>query len=128
MNNIDKLIREIIGLCYKVHNELGAGFLESVYEKSLLIELRKNKFKYAAQKKLNVFYNGENVGDFIADIIIENCLVIELKAVENLSIAHEKQLVNYLVATGIDDGLLINFGPSVVVKRKFRKYRPSRRD
>ena len=122
---MDELIKKVIGAAYKVHNTLGAGFLEKIYEKSLIIELQKIGIKSDRQFPVPVYYDDIQVGDYYADLFIENCLVVELKAVENLSVAHEKQLVNYLSATKIDDGLLINFGSSVQVKRKYRTYKKS---
>ena len=124
MKDINSLIHTIIGAAYTVHNTLGAGFLESVYENSLKIELEKLSIKTKAQHAIHVYYANQIVGDFKADLYIEDCLIIELKAVQTLAPIHEVQLVNYLVATGIDHGLLINFGKSVEVKRKFRKYQP----
>ena len=122
MKNIDELIKNVISAAYKVHNTLGAGFLEKIYEKSMLIELRKRGISTESQYPISVYYEDELVGDYFADLFVENCLIIELKAVENITVSHEKQLVNYLTATDIDDGLLINFGSSVNIKRKFRKY------
>ena len=120
--DINDLIKLVIKAAYKVHNTLGAGFLEKVYEKALLMELSKCNLVVETQYPVPVYYENMQVGDYYADLFVENCLIVELKAVENLTIAHEKQLVNYLAATGIDDGLLLNFGSSVIVKRKYRKY------
>lgn len=122
--NGNNLTYKIIGLAYKVHNTLGAGFIESVYENALKIELSKIGISALQQEDLDVFYEGERVGRFTPDLWIPNSLIIEVKAVQVLSKAHEVQLVNYLTATGIDDGLLINFGASVEVKHKFRKFKP----
>lgn len=122
---MDKLIEKVIGATYKVHNTLGAGFLEKIYERSMLIELRKLGIEVEGQFPISVYYDDIRVGDYNADLFVDNCLVVELKAVENLTVAHEKQLVNYLAATKTDDGLLINFGSSVQVKRKFRTYKKS---
>ena len=123
------LTRLIIGCAYTVHNTLGFGFLESVYEKSLLIELDKKGISACPQKPIKVYYNSHIVGNFYADLVIDNQLIIELKSIANLSTAHEVQLVNYLNATGIKDGLLINFGPeSVEIKRKYRRYKKIRQD
>ncbi len=117
----------IIGCAYRVFNELGFGFLESVYENSMLLELQGMGLKAETQKPVNVFYKGNQVGDFVADIIVEDKIILELKSVMRLAEAHEVQLVNYLVATGISTGLLINFGKSgVEVKRKFREFPVSR--
>lgn len=112
---------QIIGLAMKVHRTLGPGFLESVYQKALLCELAKAGFKVESDKPIQVRYEGVIVGDFKADIIVNNELIIELKAIANLVVEHEVQLVNYLTATGKDIGLLINFGGrSLEFKKKFR--------
>ena len=122
----DDLTKRVIGASYQVYNTLGSGFLESVYEKSLAIELNKLEIRHVTQAPLQVMYDGHIVGDFLADILIEGELVIELKAVAKLATAHEVQLVNYLAATGLDIGLLLNFGPDKVdVKRKYRTYKAS---
>lgn len=120
---VNNLTYKIIGFAYKIHNVLGAGFLESVYENSLKIELNKIGISALQHQQLDVFYDGQIVGHFIPDLWIPAMLIIEVKSVQALSIAHEVQLVNYLTATHVDNGLLINFGPSVDVKRKFRAYR-----
>jgi GxxExxY protein len=118
----EELTHKIIGCAYQVYNTLGFGFLESVYQKALLIELESNKLKAELEKPLKVYYNGQVVGDFYADIFVEDELIVELKSVENLSKAHEVQLVNYLNGLQKEIGLLINFGPNgVEVKRKYRK-------
>jgi len=121
--DIDKLTENVIGCAYRVHNELGTGFLEKVYENALRIELAEAGLAVKQQHPIPVKYHGEVVGDFYTDLMIEGSLIVELKAVQELCKAHEVQLVNYLTATGINDGLLINFGASVEVKRKFRTYR-----
>ena len=121
----DELTEKIIGAAYKVFNALGAGFLEKVYEKAMVIELRKSGLNVERQKPIKVYYEGELIGDYYADLYVNNQVIVELKAVEELCKAHEQQLVNYLVATKIDTGLLINFGSSVKVKRKFREYKKS---
>jgi GxxExxY protein len=123
MKDINEITQAVIGAAYKVHSTLGAGFFEKIYENSLMIELKKIGLKAEAQYPISVYYDDKLVGDYFADILIENCLIIELKAVENLTVAHEKQVINYLAATGIDNGLLINFGSSCQVKRKFRVYK-----
>ena len=125
-NYIDVLIRQVIGASYAVHNTLGAGFLEFVYEKSLKIELDKHSIKAKTQHAIQVYYENQVVGEFRADLFIEDCLLVELKAVKSLVSVHEVQLVNYLAATGLDTGLLINFGQSVEIKRKFRQYVPKK--
>ncbi len=118
----DNVTKRIIGCAYKVHNTLGAGFLEKVYENALCIELEKCGFEVAQQSPIIVFYEDVPVGDFAADIIVDDEIIIELKAVETVAKKHEVQLVNYLTATKRDVGLLINFGESVEVRRKYRKY------
>lgn len=121
---IDELTKKIIGCAFTVYNQMGFGSLESVYEKCLQIELNKQHIPAEFQKPIKVFYEGINVGDFIADIVVDNSLIVELKSVTKLTKIHEAQLVNYLVATGIENGLLINFGEQKVeVKRKFKTYR-----
>ena len=117
-----ELTEVIIGAFYEVYNELGYGFLESVYRNSLLHELRKAGLKADAEIPVQVFYDGILVGDFKADIIVEGAVILELKAVENLNKIHEVQLVNYLNATGQEIGLLLNFGAaSLEFKKKFRR-------
>ena len=100
----------------------GYGFLESVYEKCLLIELRKAGLKAESQQAITVYYEDQVVGDFVADIIVEDSVILELKSVRRLAKVHEAQLVNYLVATGKEVGLLLNFGEEKVeVKRKVKE-------
>lgn len=118
----DPLTRTIIGLAMKVHQVLGPGFLESVYVKALLIELGRAGMHAEEGKRITVFYGGVSVGDFVADILVEEKIILELKAVEALGKTHEVQTVNYLNATGLDVGLLINFGGArLQFKRKFRR-------
>jgi len=100
---------------------MGAGFLESVYDKCLVLELRKAGLLVETQKAIQVYYDGELVGEFIADLIVNDTVILELKAIKQLAKAHEVQLVNYLVATGKPVGLLINFGEEKIeIKRKLR--------
>ena len=113
-----ELTAKIIECAYKVHNSLGFGFLEAVYQNALLIELLKAGLRAEKEKKIQVYYNNKLVGDYIADIIVEESVILELKSVKELHPAHEAQLINYLKATCIEVGLLINFGESVEVKRK----------
>ena len=122
--NVNNLTHRIIGFAFKIHNTLGAGFIESVYENALKLELNKIGISALQQEELDVFYEGQVVGHFKPDLWIPKILIIEVKALQALSKAHEVQLVNYLTATHIDDGLLINFGSSVEVKRKFREFKP----
>ncbi len=119
--NINDLTYQVIGSAYKVHNVLGPGFLEKVYENALTLELKKLGIYARQQVKLPVLYEGQRVGLYFPDLWIENQLIIEIKAHLTVAPEHEMQLVNYLTATGIDDGLLINFGASVQVRRKYRK-------
>lgn len=106
------LTETIIGCAFKVHNILGHGFLE-VYENALRIELTKQGLEVKQQEPIRVHYDGQVVGEFYADLSVEDRVTVELKAVRSLDKAHEVQLVNYLTATGINTGLLLNFGPSV---------------
>jgi len=118
----EKLTEQIIGCAYRVYNKMGFGYLETVYEKCLMIELRQAGLPAEAQKGITVCYDGEVVGEFFADIVVEDTIIVELKSGRRLAKAHEVQLVNYLVATGKPVGLLINFGPQEVeVKRKVRE-------
>jgi GxxExxY protein len=119
--NINDLTYNVIGSAYKVHNVLGPGFLEKVYENALILELKKLGINARQQVKLPVLYEGQRVGLYFPDLWIENLLIIEIKASLTLALEHEMQLVHYLTATGVDDGLLINFGASVQVRRKYRK-------
>lgn len=121
---LESLVKKVIQSAYNVRLQLPAGFLESVYQKALLIELEKNGISAKGEVPINVYYDECVVGEFRADIVIENKIIIELKAVQNLSLIHDAQLVNYLTATKIDCGLLINFGGErIEIKRKFRTYR-----
>ena len=116
---IDKeLTGKIIHAAYTVHNILKFGFLESVYQKALKKELVSMGLKCECEKPLDVYYKGDIVGHFVTDILVEDSVIIELKAVKALKEEHEWQLVNYLTATGLEVGLLINFGHNLEVKRK----------
>jgi GxxExxY protein len=115
------LCGQVIGAAMKVHSILGPGFLESVYQNALVWELQKSGFKVDAQRPITVHYDGQVVGVFTADLLVNDSLILELKANQLLAKPHEVQLVNYLVATGIDEGLLLNFGVQrLEYKRKFR--------
>ena len=120
--HINVLTYKVIGGAYKVHNTLGPGFLEKVYENALKIELRKLGIEARQQVKLPVWYDGHRVGVYFPDLWIEDQLIIEIKAALTLAPEHETKLIHYLTATGIDHGLLINFGSSVQIRRKFREY------
>ena len=121
----DPVTDRIISCCFRVHKALGAGFLEKVYENALMIELERSGIKALQQIPIAVQYEGRSVGEYFADILADDRIICELKAGQTIAVEHEVQLVNYLAATGLDIGLLINFGRSVVVKRKFREYRSS---
>jgi GxxExxY protein len=113
-----ELTAKIIDSAYKVHRELGFGFLESVYQNALVIELAKAGLQSEQQKRIQVYYSEQVVGDFVADILVEKKVILELKSVSQIHPAHEAQLINYLKATGMEVGLLINFGEQVEIKRK----------
>jgi len=124
-----ELTEKIIGCAYRVYNRMGYGFLESVYEKCLLIELRKVGLSAVFQKPITVFYDNEVVGEFVADIMVEDTIILELKSVRRIIQAHEVQMVNYLVATGKPVGLVINFGERKVdIKRKVRDFEEDLQD
>ena len=108
----------IIRAFYNVYNNLGYGFLEKVYENSMIIELRKLSLNCTKQHPISVYYDNTIVGEYFTDIIVENCVILELKAAENLCDEHECQLVNYLKASDIEVGLLLNFGKKPECKRK----------
>ena len=113
-----EITEKIIGAAYKVHNTLGSGFLEKVYQNSLVIELQTLGFNVEVEKPITICYHDEVVGNYVADIVIDGKIILEIKSVKELSEIHEVQLVNYLKATGIEVGLLINFGRSVSIKRR----------
>ncbi len=116
-----ELTEKIIGCSFKVYNKMGFGFLESVYEKCLCIELKKNGLNIESQKPINVFYDEQIVGEYVADIIVNELIILELKSVRRIVQAHEIQLVNYLTATKKPVGLIINFGEQKVeIKRKIK--------
>lgn len=114
----EAITEKILEACFEVVNELGAGFLESVYEKALLIALKDKGLKAEVQVPLKVKFRGRSVGDFYADVFVEDVVILELKAVTKLLPEHQAQLINYLKATGLEVGLLINFGnPKLEYKR-----------
>jgi GxxExxY protein len=116
-----EITKEIIGAAYAVYNEMGFGFLESVYESCMVLELTERGLITQSQEPIEVIYRGRIVGQFVADMLVNKRVIVELKSVRQLADVHEVQLVNYLTATGKPIGLLINFGPSgVEVKRKVR--------
>ena len=112
------LTDEIIGCAYDVYNGLGQGFLEKVYENAFAIKLRKAGLKVEQQSPVKVYFEDELVGEYFADLLIDDKVILELKAVTELSKVHEVQLVNYLKATGIRVGLLINFGEKIKIIRR----------
>ena len=119
----DKLLHQslteaIIKIFYKVYNKLGYGFLEKVYENAMAIELRRLDIPFRQQQPVDVYYDGEEVGFFRSDIVVDSTVIVELKAEENLCKADEAQLTNYLRATPIEVGLLFNFGHKPEMKRK----------
>src|SRR5574338_568627 len=103
--NINNLTYAVIGCAYKVHNTLGPGFLEKVYENSLTIELKKLGIDVRQQVKLPVWYDGQRVGLYFPDLWIEGQLIVEIKAIASLAPAHEMKLIHYLTATAVDNGL-----------------------
>jgi len=119
------LCGQVIGLAMRVHSILGPGFLESIYQNALALELRRAGMRIEAEKAISVFYQGELMGTFLADLFVNDVLIVETKAIQALAKVHEVQLVNYLVATGIDEGLLLNFGTErLEFRKKFRLPRP----
>jgi GxxExxY protein len=108
----------IIECYYSVYNELGYGFLEKVYEKAMEIELKSKGFGVEIQKPIQVYYKDQSVGNYFADMVVEGLVILELKAASNLMPQHEAQLINYLKATNIEVGLLLNFGLQPEFKRK----------
>ena len=125
-----ELTSEIIKAYYKVYNELGYGFLEKVYENAMLIQLKNQGLNCLSQHSIEVFYNECRVGFYIADVIVESSVIIEIKAAEALCEEHEAQLINYLKATSIEVGMLLNFGKKAQFKRKvfsseYKKLKPS---
>ena len=131
MNRIEEvpeaydLCGQVIGLAMKVHSTPGPGFLESVYQNALIWELRKSGLKPEAETPVSVQYDGQIVGAFAADLLVNDSVIVEIKAIQALAKAHEIQLVNYLTATGLDEGLLLNFGAErLQFKKKFRSAKP----
>ena len=114
----DKITELIINRAIKVSNTLGSGFLEKVYENALALELRKTEFQIEQQKKLPVKYEGVVVGDYIADFVVSSQIIVEIKATQNIEKIHQAQLLNYLKASGLRVGLILNFGtPRMGIKR-----------
>jgi len=113
-----EITEKIIKAYYKVYNTLGYGFLEKVYENAMLLELRDMGLLVEKQQAIKVNYNGVEVGEYYADIVVNGLVIVELKAAESLCEDHEYQLINYLKATNIEVGLLLNFGKDPEIKRK----------
>ena len=117
-SEINRVTERIISCVYRVSNTLGSGFLEKVYENALAIELRSNGLKVEQQHPIRVFYSSEPVGDFAADLLVEDCVIVELKSARTLDDVHSAQCLNYLKATGLRVCLLVNFcRPHVEVER-----------
>jgi len=116
--DINEITYAINGAVFEVNKILGPGFLEKVYENALLVELKNRGFKAEGQVPINVTYKSFSVGEYIADLLIEDKIIVELKTVDNLDKIHEAQLLNYLKATGITVGILVNFkNPKAEIKR-----------
>ena len=120
-----ELTEKIIGIFYKVYNNLGYGFLEKVYENAMMLDFKKENIPAVSQYAIKVFYENEIVGEYFADMLVDGKVIVEIKAARNLALEHEAQLLNYLKATDKEVGLLLNFGPKPEIKRKmfdnFRK-------
>ena len=116
--DLNDLTEKVIGCAYTVGNSLGAGFLEKVYENALLCELKREGFKIEPQKPIKIYYRNDLVGEYTADLLVNDCLLVELKAVQELEEVFYAQCLNYLKATGLEVCLLINFGkPKVQIRR-----------
>ena len=124
--DVEALIKTTLDCANNVRKALAPGYLEKVYENAMSIELQNAGLNVKQQCPISIYYRNVSVGNYVADMIINDILVVELKAVNDISPAHEAQLVNYLTATGIDNGLIINFGNEnkIQIKRKYRVYRP----
>ena len=116
---LNEITEKIIGCAYRVSNELGCGFLEKVYENSLRVELTAAGLHVLQQHPIPVYYRGEMVGDYVADLVVEQCVLVELKASKNFDEIHSAQCINYLKATGFKICLLINFGKSKIEIKRF---------
>lgn len=115
---VETISQRVIRCAFDVSNTLGAGFLEKVYENALCVELEKNDLKFHAQKPITVNYKGVQIGEYVADIIVEDKLLLELKAISTFSSSHDAQVINYLKATNLSVALLLNFGrPKLGIKR-----------
>ena len=120
---LDQITEKIIGCVHHVSNALGSGFLEKVYENALAVELRLNGLKVVQQQRIEVSYKDVLVGDYVADLLVEDCVIVEVKAVKSLDDIHSAQCLNYLKATSLSVCLLVNFGvPKTLVKRIVRNF------
>jgi GxxExxY protein len=117
-SNHKELTEKIIGIFYKVYNNLGYGFLENVYENAMMIDFKKENIPAVSQYAIKVLYENEIVGEYFADILVDGKVIVEIKAAKTLALEHEAQLLNYLKATEKEVGLLLNFGPKPEIKRK----------
>ena len=113
-----ELTEKVIGIFYKVYNNLGYGFLENVYENAMMIDFKIENIPAVSQYAIKVFYENKIVGEYFADILVDGKVIVEIKAARNLALEHEAQLLNYLKATDKEVGLLLNFGPKPEIKRK----------
>jgi len=113
-----ELTEKIIKIFYRVYNKLGYGFLEKIYENAMMIEFRREGIPAVPQSPIKVFYEGELIGEYYADILVDNKVIVEIKAAKRLTEENEAQLLNYLKATDIEVGLLLNFGTKPELKRK----------
>ena len=121
--DLNRVSEAVIGCAYRVGSALGSGFLESVYENAMVVELGDTDLFFERQKRLNVRYRDRTIGEFVADLLVEQSVIVEFKAVRALLPEHQAQLLNYLSASGLSLGLLINFGTSrVQVKRMVREF------
>lgn len=125
-SDFETLTHRIIGCAFEVGNQLGIGYVEKVYENAMVHEMRKRGLKVAQQVRLEVFYDGISVGEFFADVVVEGCVLLELKSAKTLLDAHTAQALNYLKTTGLTLALVINFGtPRVQTQRVVRNFQPS---
>ena len=116
--NYKELTEKIIGIFYKVYNNLGYGFLEKVYENAMMLDFKKQNIPAVSQYAIKVFYEDEIVGEYFSDIMVDDKVIVEIKATRNLALEHEAQLLNYLKATDKEVGLLLNLGSKPEIKRK----------
>jgi len=114
----ENITEAIIGAFFEVYNSLGYGFLEKVYENALCAEFKQRGFSFVQQFPIKVEYRGNVVGEYFADLVVEESVIVEVKAVRSLTVEHGAQLLNYLKATGFEVGLILNFGPKAKVVRK----------